>query len=104
MKDGGVRITFDSQELNENQCATLFSLRNSLGWLIFVSHTAPEVEIPDAPPAEFREDKSPSKRLRAVLFVLWKQMGSEGDFENFYKLNMEFFINSVKEKLDEAMA
>ena len=45
--------------------------------------------------------KSSSSRLRAVLFVLWKQRGEpENDFEIFYKLKMEKFIDIVKGKLE----
>jgi len=45
--------------------------------------------------------KSSSSRLRAVLFVLWKQRGEpENDFEIFYKLKMEIFIDIVKGKLE----
>jgi len=45
--------------------------------------------------------KSPSQRLKAVLFVLWKQTGEpENDFDLFYKLEMEKIIDKIKEKLE----
>lgn len=45
------------------------------------------------------ETKSPSQRLRDVLFVLWKQSGEQGAFESFYRDGMHNFIESVKSKL-----
>jgi hypothetical protein len=45
--------------------------------------------------------KSPSQRLKAVLFVLWKQLGErENDFDVFYRLEMEKLIDNIKEKLE----
>ena len=43
---------------------------------------------------EFGE-KKPSQRLRAVLFILWKQRGEKEDFEVFYKIQMEKVIDKV---------
>lgn len=45
------------------------------------------------------EYKSPSTRLRNILFVLWGQSGKTGDFDSFYKLGMETIIEHYKEKL-----
>ena len=43
--------------------------------------------------------KTPSKRLRNVLFRLWEQK-PEGEFKDFYKSRMERLISLIKEKLD----
>ena len=53
-------------------------------------------------PLEAAEDKTktPSKRLRATLYVLWQQTGEQGDFEVFYREKMEKLIDFVKNKLD----
>lgn len=57
------------------------------------------------------ETKSSSQRLRAVLFVLYKQQGEanklgngvngEIKFEEFYKNYMEKFIDHIKTKLEQ---
>ena len=54
-------------------------------------------------PKEAAEDKNktPSKRLRAVLFVLWKQRGEHGDFEVWYREQIEKIIINIKTKLDD---
>lgn len=45
--------------------------------------------------------KSPSQRLRAVLWLWWDQEtgGTEEDFDDFYQLEMEKLILHYKNKL-----
>lgn len=97
--DGSASLRFSTQELNSEDFATLQKHLNLFGWLMFAEENLEAVNIPKE---EIHEDenKSPSKRLRATLFVLWKQCGSEGDFESFYKKKMEIFIDTVKTKLE----
>jgi len=48
------------------------------------------------------DSKTPSQRLRGVLFIWWKQSGEQGQFEDFYRNKMEEFINYIKqEKLED---
>ena len=69
------------------------------GWLLFSPNTIQEENIPDEK-AELDEGKSPSKRLRSVLFILWKQRGKQGDFETYYRAQIERLIDQIKEKLE----
>lgn len=48
-----------------------------------------------------REGKTPSSRVRAVLFILWKQDGQEGTFEAYYQSRMDRIIEKLKEKINE---
>ena len=43
--------------------------------------------------------KSPSQRLRNVLYVLWEQSGQTMMFDNFYNIKMEEITNHFKSKL-----
>lgn len=45
------------------------------------------------------DSKTPSERLRAVLYVAWKQGGEHGVFADFYRDKMEHFIENVKANL-----
>lgn len=47
------------------------------------------------------DNKTPSERLRAVLFVWWKQEGEQGVFIDFYRNKMEALIDGVKNNLRE---
>lgn len=42
--------------------------------------------------------KSPSQRLRAVLWILHEQSNVEQDFEEWYAEKIEYFIKAVKKK------
>ena len=43
--------------------------------------------------------KTPSQRLRAVLFIAWKQAGEFGSFETQYDTEMNRIIEAYKKKL-----
>lgn len=52
---------------------------------------------------EKMEGKKPSERLRSVIFVLWNAKYREKypDFDVYYKMMMEKFIDNVKQFLPE---
>lgn len=99
--DKGVRVLIDTQELNPIQLTALFNLKGKAGWFIFTP--SPEkletVEIPDWR-EEFKGEKSPSQRIRAVIYRLWEQANTDLDFEVFYRSKMEGIISKLKEKLE----
>jgi len=103
-KDGSVKLIFGTPELDSEKMAALFDLKNEYGWLVFAASGTPQVEIPEAPAPEFKNDKSASQRLRSVLFIEWKQMQTKIDFDTYYKRRMEGFIDSVKEHLEPMSA
>jgi hypothetical protein len=45
--------------------------------------------------------KTPSQRLRAVLYRLWQQSSGGVDFESFYRMRLESIIDQVKDKLHD---
>ncbi len=54
----------------------------------------------DDVPLDEGESKTPSQRLRAVLFVYWKEVkGGKGDFNAWYRGIMEKLIEQYKGKL-----
>lgn len=46
------------------------------------------------------EQKPPSQRLRAVLFVQWKQQVKDRSFEQFYLETINALIDSIKATLE----
>lgn len=96
--DGSAGLSFDTQELTPEDFAELKKELNNFGWVVFKGN---KVDLSDIPKEEAEDkQKTPSKRLRATLFVLWQQEGSQGDFELFYRSRMEKLIDHVKSKLD----
>ena|SRR3990167_3961808 len=99
MSDGGVSLGFHTQEVPADEKVKMMGFFHKSGWLLFSEDVIPDHEIP-ATNSSF-EGKTPSQRLRAVLFVFWKQLGEKGKFEDFYSEKMESFIGLVKGKLDQ---
>ena len=73
-KDGSLRLSYETQELNAQDAIALLDMRNRIGWLLFAADELSESDIPsEAIDKELDGEKSPSQRLRSVLFVYWKQ-------------------------------
>ena len=96
--DNGASLRFSTNELNDEDFLTLKKSHQQFGWLLFRENPYQPGDVP----LEAAEDKAktPSKRLRACLYVLWQQTGEQGDFEVFYRERMEKIIEFVKNKLD----
>ena len=97
--DGSAGIRFTTNELTADDFGLLQNNLNKFGWLVFQENEAQLVDMP----IEQAEDKNktPSKRLRAVLFILWTQTGKPGgDFEVYYRNQVEKIIDHLKSKLD----
>ena len=95
--DGSLGLRFSTPELKAEEKTVFFELLNqSLKMLL---------QPKDGEPAELKEVKrefeckTPGQRLRAVLFVAWKQAKEPGDFEDYYKSKMDFFLDDVKANL-----
>lgn len=102
--DGSVVLKLATQEMDSTDAGRLFELRNK--YVKFqvsdtnidkVSETlVDELQLPDQ-----KGVKTPSQRLRAVLFrVNEAQGGTKESFDEFYKSRMEELINHFKQKLD----
>lgn len=98
LKDGGVSLRFHTNEVNKDDKVMLMDFYQSFGWLMFAANEFQESDIP-AETAKQETGASPSKRLKSVLFVLWKQRGANGDFDTFYRQQVERVIESVKAQL-----
>lgn len=101
LKDGGLKISVDTQELPSDEKALLFGFSNKQIWAVFkeTEIKPEEIEIVE-PDTEFKSDKTPSQRLRAVLFRYYEQnYSTQKTFEEFYREIMEKLINQYKDKL-----
>lgn len=110
MSNDSVRLQVDTQEnLTPQAQAMIFGYKGKLGVFAF-AHSEIELkkEDLDVPKYTASEDekKTPSQRLRAVLYLLWKQRGkkdlfnNECDSETYYRQEYEKIIEHYKSKLD----
>jgi hypothetical protein len=101
LKDGSISITFETQELSPGKIGEVYALRNKVAYL-YVS--AQQISLPEQVKISSMEPemagKSPSLRLRNVLFVSHSQ-NNEGypDFDSFYRAKMELIISTYKSNL-----
>ena len=107
MADRTIRVQVDCQEMNPDEEVVILQARNKLGWFLFGESEIIEedIKLPDYRPVEKR-DKTPSQRLRAVLWRLWEQKGKKDiygqpcDSDTYYRQIMESLIGKYKEMLD----
>jgi hypothetical protein len=96
----GNKLSVVIPDLNPNDAAMLWGYKEKTGFMTFVEKPMTEIKLPDIAPEVTDSKKTKSQRLRAVLFILYKQQGSQGEFETFYNTYMEKFIDHIKDKLD----
>jgi len=98
--DNTISISVSTQELPPEGSAELFALKGKLGWMLFSENKMDEIDVPKEQAPEFKSDKSSSQRLRAVLYIYWKDCTSKTKtFDTFYKEWMELKINEIKDNL-----
>lgn len=103
----GLRLTINTNEVIPDEASLLMSYREQQGWLLFMPAEGTagfeQKDIDQLPDIQLDTgEKSPSQRLRGVLYRLWEQSKSRAQgqtFELFYRSYMERLIESIKEKL-----
>ena len=103
LKDKTIKIEFETNELTPEQLAEIGLHSQAFGYLAFKKDEfkSEQIQLIDELKADYEDrTKTPSKRLREVLFVAWKQ-SPEGyeRFEDYYRYRMEVFIDHIKSKL-----
>jgi hypothetical protein len=105
MADKSLRLSVDTQELSKEQKTDIFEMHDIFGWFMFTPiELENDIEIPKYEKMEEEDKKTPSQRLRDVLFVLWKQdedvLKKEYKFfDNYYREKMEVIIEHFKKKI-----
>lgn len=104
LKDKTVKITFETNELTPYDLTQLALHAQKFGFLLFKQNEFKnaEIDVLENLNTEFDEaGKTPSQRLRSVLYVWWKQ-DNKGykDFRDFYTHYMEAYIDNIKNKLE----
>jgi hypothetical protein len=101
-KDKSVKLSFETRELSDTEVLALLKLEGAEGWLLYAptETEAKDCEIPEEKPE--LNTKTASERLRAVIYVHYKQSVEAGLYvglpEIFYKEQMEKIIEGYKQK------
>lgn len=96
--DGSVGYRMNTPELTDEEKTALFNLQNKNVEVLLqpLDETPTETITVD----KDIEIKTPSQRLRNVLYLLWKQDITTETFESRYRNSMEEIIDNLKQKLD----
>lgn len=101
-KDRTLSVLLNTQEMHPEETAQLFDFQGLQIWVAFAETalTYDNIDIPDAL-TMVDETKSPSERLRSVLYVYWKQNEEKlrKSFDVFYRETLDKYIDNIKEKL-----
>jgi len=100
LKDRGMSLRFTTQELANEEQIAIIDMCHNMGHLLFKANEIQESDIPDG---DVYEGKTPSQRLRGVIFAYYQQLGGKekrGDFEVFYRGQVESIINKYKKVLE----
>lgn len=103
LKDRSLKIIFETIEPSPDQIKEIALSSQQAGYLAFSKDAFKTEALKEL--KELKADfnftgKTPSHRLHNVLYVYWNQdKKGYDDFQDFYKSQMEIFINDIKSKL-----
>lgn len=102
MADRTLRWQIDmARELSDEEMAQAFRFRGMDASIAFKESPFTDEEVQGLPDAPFEKQKTPSQRLRAVLYRVWEVSAAGGLlFDDWYRVEMERIINAQKEKLE----
>lgn len=103
LKDGSISISIHTQEMSPAKSAELFALRGKLA-AVYISPadiTSKELALVDTVEPDL-PGKTPSRRMRNVLYILWKQ-DTEGhaEFPPYYESKMNEYIEAMKQNIKD---
>lgn len=102
MADRTLKLRVDTaQELSAEDEAKIMRLRGTLGWFVYSNREIKESEIPQVDIDTEVDEKSPSQRLRNVIWVHWdKNTNKSKTFDVYYREVMDKIINKLKEDIE----
>lgn len=96
--DGSLGVTLATPELSAQEKAVFMDWMNRDLIMLLQADSEGVGDVKEVK-GEF-DRKTPSQRLRDVLYVWWKQVESARSFDDFYLEHMSKMIEHVKTKLE----
>ncbi len=96
--DRSIGLSISTPELSPEEVALFFQLQGVNLDLTITPLDEKTTELQEID--KEAKQKTPSQRLRSVLFLIWKKEGEQGFFDDFYKIRMEKIIDAMKAKLE----
>ena len=103
-KDKTIKVTFGTQEMSPNDAAQVFQLNQRFCYIAIKEEPFQHDELNniDSIKTDLEINKTPSQRLRGILYVSYQQ-DNEGfkDFMTYYVSKMDKLCEHFKSKLDK---
>lgn len=103
-KDKTIKLSIGTQELNPQQAAQIFSMNQQFCYVAIKKEdfSPNEIDTIENLKTELDSQKTPSQRLRGILYRNYEQ-NSEGytDFSTYYQAKMDKICTHFKSKLEE---
>jgi hypothetical protein len=97
--DGSLGFRGSTPELTVQEKVALMSIQGLLTEVLIYPKEEKDAELIQVKAG--MDHKSPSQRMRAVLFLMWKGSIEDVPFETYYNQKMEGIIDWLKTKLPE---
>lgn len=101
-KDKTIRLTLGTQELSPNEVAELFKFNQSFCYVALKQEPFSQIETDsiDSLKTEYDGIKTPSQRLRSIMFRNFEQQPNGfKDFNSYYVYTMDKLCDHFKSKL-----
>ena len=103
-KDKTIKVTFGTQELIPVDAAQVFQLNQRFCYIAIKEESFQQEELDnlDSIKTDLESNKTPSQRLRGILYISYQQ-NDEGfkDFMTYYISKMDKLCEHFKSKLDK---
>jgi isopentenyldiphosphate isomerase len=103
-KDKTIKVTFGTQELTPVDAAQVFQLNQRFCYIAIKEESFQQEELDniDSIKTDLESNKTPSQRLRGILYISYQQ-NDEGfkDFMTYYISKMDKLCEHFKSKLDK---
>lgn len=99
-KDRTLSLRLGTQEMSAEDASHLLDMMGKQCWVAIAETEIEDLEIPEILP-EMKGDKTPSQRLRAVLYKIWElKTDKKQTFPRWYEDYIFKFVEQLKEKLN----
>lgn len=99
-KDKTLSLKLGTQELTSEETSHLFDLMTKQVWVGIAETPIEVLDVPEVLP-EMHGDKTPSQRLRGLLYVLWSEKTDRSrTFPQFYEDYLFKLCEQIKSKLE----
>lgn len=95
--DGSLTLSFSTPELTPDEKLVFLEVAKQNLKLLLQPAEGVTAEMKEVR-GQF-ETRTPSQRLRSILYIYWKQADGTGEFEQFYRKQIEGIIDAYKIKL-----